>query len=248
MPRSWKARSAGAFSVVTDFLAGLDVSIFRALNDWCGRSPWLDHIVFHGEFLKGTLFVATIGLLWYRPDKEMSRRRETLVVMILAIALSLVINRTISTLLPFRDRPIYSIGANAPAFEWHPDLEHWSSFPSDHATYFFAIAAGLWLISRGWGLVFGVFAAYVSLGRVYEGLHYPSDILVGALIGIATTLAVCHETVRKPIAAPILALEERYPSYFYGLFFLALAEMSGGFPIARSIGVAVVHLYAGHSW
>jgi undecaprenyl-diphosphatase len=240
--------AARGFSVVTDFLAGFDVSIFRTLNGLCGRSPWLDHLVFHGEFLKGTLFMGTIGLLWFRFDKETSRRRETLVVTILAIALSLVINRTISTLLPFRARPIYSIGANAPAFEWHPDLEHWSSFPSDHATYFFAIAAGLWMISRWWGLLFGVFAAYVSLGRVYEGLHYPSDILVGALIGIATSLALCHETVRKPIAAPILALEERYPPYFYGLFFLALAEMSAGFPNARSIGVAIVHLYTGHNW
>jgi hypothetical protein len=42
---------------VIDFLAGLDVSIFRALNNFCGWNPWLDHIIFHGELLKGTLFI-----------------------------------------------------------------------------------------------------------------------------------------------------------------------------------------------
>lgn len=230
-----------------DFLAGLDVSIFRTLNDFCGWSPTLDRIVVHLEVLKGALFMGIVGVLWYWPDKEMPRRRQTLLVMILAVALSLVANRVVSMLLPYRDRPMYSIGANAPTFEWHADLEHWSSFPSDNATYLFAIAAGLWLISRRWGLFFGVFAAFAALARVFLGIHYPSDVVVGALIGIATSLAVNRETVRKRLAAPMLALEARYPAYFYGLFFLALAELSGGFPNTRRIAVAVVHLFIGYN-
>jgi undecaprenyl-diphosphatase len=124
---------------------------------------------------------------------------------------------------------------------------NWSSFPSDNATYLFAIAAGLWLISRGWGLFFGVFAAFVALTRVFLGIHYPSDVLAGALIGIATSLAVNREAVRQWIAAPILSLEPRYPPYFYALFFIALAELSGGFPNTRHIGVAIVHLFTGYS-
>ncbi|MEA2869199.1 MAG: hypothetical protein QOE39_3914, partial [Bradyrhizobium sp.] len=161
-----------------NFLAGLDVSIFRALNDFCGWSPTLDRIVVHIEVLKGTLFMGIVGVLWYWPDKDMPRRRETMVIMILAVAVSLVFNRVVSTLLPYRDRPMYSLGANAPTFEWHADLEHWSSFPSDNATYLFAIAASLWLISRPWGLFFGVFAAFAAMARVYLGIHYPSDIVV----------------------------------------------------------------------
>jgi membrane-associated phospholipid phosphatase len=232
---------------VTDFLAGLDVSFFRALNDFCGWSPTLDRMVVHLEVLKGSLFMGAVGVLWYWPDKDMPRRRETLVIMILAVALSLVVNRGVSMLVPYRERPMYSIGANAPTFEWHADLEHWSSFPSDNATYLFAIAASLWLISTWWGLFFAVFAAFAALARVYLGIHYPSDILVGALIGIATSLAVNRETVRKRIAAPVLALEPRYPPYFYGLFFVALAELSGGFPNTRRIGVAIAHLFIGYT-
>jgi undecaprenyl-diphosphatase len=232
---------------VIDFLAGLDVSIFRALNDFCGWSPALDRIVVHLEVLKGSLFMGIVGVLWYWPDREMPRRRETLLIMILAVALALVANRVISLLLPYRDRPMYSIGANAPTFEWHADLEHWSSFPSDNATYLFAIAASLWLISRRWGLPFGVFAAFAALARVFLGIHYPSDILVGALIGIVTSVVFNREIVRKRLAAPVLAWEARYPPYFYGLFFLALAEMSGGFPNTRRIGVAIVHLFIGYS-
>src|SRR3954453_7515233 len=134
-----------------DFLAGLDVSIFRALNDLCGWSPTLDRIVVHLEVLKGSLFMGMFGLLWYRPGKAQAESREKLLTIVLAVALALIANRLVSTLLPFRTRPMYSIGANAPTFEWHADLEHWSSFPSDNASYLFAIAAGLWLISRPWG-------------------------------------------------------------------------------------------------
>ncbi len=239
--------SVGVISAVMDSLTGLDVSIFRALNDFCGWSPTLDRIVVHLEVLKGSLFMGIVGLLWYWPDDRMPQRRETLLVMILAVALSLVANRVTSTLLPYRDRPMYSIGANAPTFEWHADLEHWSSFPSDNATYLFSVAASIWLISRWWGLLFGVFAAFAALARVFLGIHYPSDILAGALIGVAVTVAVNREAVRRWAAAPVLAWEARYPAYFYGLFLLTLAEMSGGFPNMRRIGVAIVHLFVGYN-
>jgi hypothetical protein len=59
------------------------------------------------------------------------------------------------------------------------------------------------------------------MARVFLGIHYPSDVAVGALLGIATSLAVNREWVRKTIAARILAYEVRYPPWFYGLFFLA---------------------------
>lgn len=229
-----------------DYLASLDVSIYRTLNDFCGWSPALDRLVVHGEVIKGVLFMGIVGWLWYWPDKEMPRRRETLLIIILSVALSLILNRAISTVVPFRYRPMYSIGANPPTFEWHADQENWSSFPSDNATYLFAIAAGFWLISRGWGFIFGLFAAFVALARVFLGIHYPSDVLVGALIGIATSLTVNRQIVRKMLAAPLLAFEPRYPPYFYGLFFIALAELSGGFPNTRHAGVAVVHLFTGY--
>ncbi|HLZ02853.1 MAG TPA: phosphatase PAP2 family protein [Bradyrhizobium sp.] len=227
-------------------LAGLDVSIFHALNDLCGASPTLDRIVVHMEVLKGSIFMGIVGLLWYWPDKEMPRRRQVIITIILAVAVALIANRVLSILLPYRERPMYGIGANAPSFEWHADLEHWSSFPSDNATYLFAIAAGFWLISRWCGLLFGVFAALASLARVYLGIHYPSDILTGALLGIATSVVINRDWVRRRLASPLLALEPRYPPYFYGLFFLALAELSAGFPNARRIGVAVVHLFTGY--
>ena len=74
-------------------------------------NPTLDRFILHIEIIKGTLFMGIVGLLWFQPDKEMARRRETLITMIIAVPASLVVNRVLSTLLPFRNRPMYSIGA-----------------------------------------------------------------------------------------------------------------------------------------
>ena len=76
-----------------DFLAGLDVSIFRTLNDFCGSNGTLDRLAVHLEVIRSSLFMGILGWLWYWPGKEMPRRRETLITMLLAVVLALAINR-----------------------------------------------------------------------------------------------------------------------------------------------------------
>jgi undecaprenyl-diphosphatase len=66
-----------------------------------------------------------------------------------------------------------------------------TSFPSDHATAAFAIATAVLLWWRPVGLVLLVLAGLVSVGRVFLGLHYPTDVLAGAALG-ATVAAVMH--------------------------------------------------------
>ncbi len=61
------------------------------------------------------------------------------------------------------------------------------SFPSNHALNNFAIAAfffTIWPRKRNAARLFAA-ALLISLGRVYEGLHYPSDVVGGAVIGMA---------------------------------------------------------------
>lgn len=68
----------------------------------------------------------------------------------------------------------------------------WSyqSFPSGHSTTAFALAAVIGLIAPRWfypGLLFG---AAVALSRVTEGVHYPSDVIAGAIVGLLGAYAV----------------------------------------------------------
>lgn len=57
------------------------------------------------------------------------------------------------------------------------------SFPSDHATMAGAVAVGLWLANRRWGIVAAAAALLMAFTRVYVGAHYPGDVLAGLALG-----------------------------------------------------------------
>jgi len=63
------------------------------------------------------------------------------------------------------------------------------SFPSAHAFSSFAVATAMFRVDPATAAAFLV-AAAISLGRPYLGMHYPSDVLAGALLGVAAGLLV----------------------------------------------------------
>jgi len=63
------------------------------------------------------------------------------------------------------------------------------SFPSAHATSSFAVATAMTRVEPLGALAF-LLAAALALGRPYLGMHYPSDVLVGIVLGIGLGLIV----------------------------------------------------------
>jgi membrane-associated phospholipid phosphatase len=63
------------------------------------------------------------------------------------------------------------------------------SFPSAHATSGFAVATAMTRVDPLGGLAF-ILAFALALGRPYLGMHYPSDVLAGAMLGVALGLIV----------------------------------------------------------
>jgi len=84
-----------------------------------------------------------------------------------------------------RERPYEVIPAADPLLRW--DVA--GSFPSGHAATSVAGAVILtYLIGRG-GIWLGLLATAVAFSRVYVGVHYPGDVLAGAVLGAAVGLA-----------------------------------------------------------
>ncbi len=103
-----------------------------------------------------------------------------------SMGLKLLVTRARPALLPeviLRSHPW--AGANDGFPPWAQ-----SSFPSGHTTAAFAAAA---LIANYWpryrAVAYAV-AAVVGISRVYLGVHYPTDVAAGALLGIGVTKAV----------------------------------------------------------
>jgi undecaprenyl-diphosphatase len=88
-------------------------------------------------------------------------------------------------------------------FEAHPRINplyvvHSSSFPAGHAATAFAGAVLLTaLVPRFWPLFFAL-AAAIGYSRIYDGVHYPTDVLAGALLG-ATVGAIAALLLRAPL-------------------------------------------------
>ncbi len=76
------------------------------------------------------------------------------------------------------------------------------SMPSSHAANCFGQAAlfGLLYVQARWPLV--IFASVVALSRVFVGVHYPGDVLVGTMIGLTIGLIVALVFRRLPVSAP----------------------------------------------
>ncbi len=64
------------------------------------------------------------------------------------------------------------------------------SFPSGHATASLAVAFSYALVFPVWGAPLIVLALLVGFSRVRLGVHYPSDVLVGQMLALATTVVL----------------------------------------------------------
>ncbi len=71
-----------------------------------------------------------------------------------------------------------------------------TSFPSEHATAAFAMAAGAGIYRPRLGAVLLVLAVLTAFSRVFVGIHYPADVGGGAAIGIVAALVV---TLARPV-------------------------------------------------
>lgn len=88
----------------------------------------------------------------------------------------------------------------------HPGPGRWfaggDSFPSSHAAHAFLVASVLdATIDRpAWRWVLYPVATGVALDRIHEGVHYPTDVIAGGLLGwwIGHRLSVSHELVERP--------------------------------------------------
>jgi len=71
------------------------------------------------------------------------------------------------------------------------------SFPSGHTCSSFATATALFLTFRGKGGGWAyVLAALISLSRLYVGVHYPTDVIVGATVGTVVA-AICYKLYER---------------------------------------------------
>ena len=156
----------------------LDVTIFNALNQ-AGGDPGLDMLMVCLSFLGLTYVIVLTGpILWCWKRREMAFDVVMLVIVTMLLTEGL-------KLFFMRERP-FEMLASARTLDWGwLSLATGPAMPSGHTARAFAVAALLASTVRPrWGALALGLAAMVGISRIYLGLHWPSDVLAGALLGI----------------------------------------------------------------
>ena len=188
---------------------------------------------------KGLLLVAALWWIWFSRDDRGAWRREVVIATFASGLIALLLGRGLAYFLPFRLRPRFNtdlhfvMPAGAKADEV---LRTWSSFPSDHAMIWMAVAMGIFIVWKRAGIAALAYTVIViCLPRVYLGLHYPTDIIAGALLGIIITYLLTRDGIRSAFTQPVLQLINRYPGPSGALAFVICFELVSQFDEVRQI-------------
>ncbi len=152
--------------------------MFRALN-FAGSNIALDVTMFALTMLGMTYVLVFVGpALWWKKHRELGFD-----VVVLIIISDLVVEGL--KLLIMRERPALVLN-DVHTLSWGPFTSATTfSMPSGHASRMFAMSTLVAFGTRRWaGAAAFVLAALVGLSRIYLGLHWPSDVLAGALLGM----------------------------------------------------------------
>lgn len=170
-----------------DVLQSVDMSVLLALqevrNDWI--DPLMQAYTSMGNF--GAIWIAlSAAMLCYKPTRTAG------MLALAAMVLGLLCTNMILKPLVARPRPWVDVPGLFPLIN-EPDP---NSFPSGHTCAAFAAALVFWrALPDTWSgtkTLALAMAVLMALSRLYVGVHYPTDVLAGALVGAACAWTVWH--------------------------------------------------------
>jgi undecaprenyl-diphosphatase len=176
----------------------MDGPVLHAVNDLAWRHDWLGDLFeayARGSEALFALLVVTLLVAGIRHRRALHAGLMAGGAAAGALAMAVVVSKLVD-----RPRPFVADPTGV-----HLLVKHAADpgFPSDHATAAFAIATAVVLYDRRAGIAALLAAALLALDRVAVGVHYPADVLAGALLGAG--VAVLLFRIAGGVVAPARA-------------------------------------------
>ena len=161
-----------------------DNRLYSWLHGLIGHSVYFDAaVVFTAEYLPVLLCIASAAFVYYSKSSRSSKINLSVAALCSAVVARYVVTALVR-LLVHRARPFTS----PKAFSLF--VTSGSSFPSAHATVLFALGTVLFYYNKKAGCIFYGVSLLVCVARVIAGVHFPSDIIAGIVVGITTASLV----------------------------------------------------------
>lgn len=165
-----------------------DLNVFHLFNDLAGHHSILDMVMIVFARYSPELYALLFIIAWFALPRGELTRRHALVVAVCGGVLALIINVIVAHVW-FRLRPFVVL----PHDSFTQLIPHVAdaSFPSDHVSGAFGFSAGCWGRADRWvSWSFTLIAVLVLVARVYTGVHWPTDVLAGLVVGVVAGRAV----------------------------------------------------------
>jgi undecaprenyl-diphosphatase len=228
-------------------MKSFDYGLTHLLNSAAGHSVILDDSmrVITREMFSNLLLVTLVWYAWFNTEDTDARAKILLGVIISYIAGSL--SRVIQLGFPAHPRPLHDAALHfRRPLGVDPDIySHWSSFPSDHATVFFGLAATVFIVNRKLGRIGFLLASVLALARVYNGYHYPTDVIGGAMLGIIF-VGLTQNWKNSRIIQRLMASEANRKPVFYAAAFYVSFGVATLFNDYRAVGAGAAHILKTH--
>ena len=168
----------------------LDREIFLELNSNF-HTPWLDQLMMF--FSTTTAWIPLYLFLLYLLIRNYGKQ-TWLILLAVALTILLADQITSSIMKPFfeRLRPSHEPSLAERVYIVNQYRGGKFGFASSHAANTFGIATLMWLVLkvyRPWIMLLFLWAVGVGYTRIYLGVHYPGDILVGFMVGFVCAIA-----------------------------------------------------------
>jgi undecaprenyl-diphosphatase len=200
----------------------------------------------HNSFKGGVIMIAFWWLWFPSIDEDKRTRRVKIIMSLLSGFVAILIARILVLSLPFRLRPINNPDLHLvlPYGTENMGLDELSSFPSDHAILFFAIATGLFFVSKKAGIIAFLYTIiFITFSRVYLCYHYATDVIAGAVIGILVSYFICHNRWMLKFGELLYGFSIKKPQFFYPVFFIITYALSNLFNDLRAAVSFIIHAF-----
>ncbi|MET9218889.1 phosphatase PAP2 family protein [Streptomyces sp. NPDC088197] len=174
-----------------------DAGLYRWITDLAGRTPQPvdDTVRFFSDYGLG-LFAVLMLIVWWRARPAGSAAMAAALAVPFTVVVAFLVNDGVKAVFD-EQRPCQTL--HTVTVETCPALGDWS-FPSNHSAIAAAAAVGLLFADRRLGLRLAVpLALLMAASRVWIGVHYPHDVVVGLLVGALVAWPV---SLLAPRAAP----------------------------------------------